>query len=91
MGDPLSVTASIIAVLQLAGTVVGYLNDAKDAGGDRKRILDEITATSFFLYALKDKAEYSTANPVFETIKSLNVSNGPMEQFKLTNDKIEAG
>jgi hypothetical protein len=28
MGDPLGISASIIAVLQLAGTVVQYLNKA---------------------------------------------------------------
>jgi hypothetical protein len=29
--DPLSVTASVIAILQLTGAVIGYLNDVKDA------------------------------------------------------------
>ena len=38
-----------------------------------------------FLYVLRDKAEQSTPeNPVFETIKSLNVTGGPLEQFKAT-------
>lgn len=32
--DPLSVTASIIAVLQLSAKVLGYLNDVKDASED---------------------------------------------------------
>ncbi|KFY05234.1 hypothetical protein O988_00146, partial [Pseudogymnoascus sp. VKM F-3808] len=33
--DPLSVTASIIAIVQLTGVIIGYLNDVKDASTDR--------------------------------------------------------
>ena len=33
--DPLSVTASIIAILQLTSKVIEYLNDVKDAPKDR--------------------------------------------------------
>lgn len=37
--DPLSITASIIAVLTLSAEVVKYLNDAKEASSDSTRIL----------------------------------------------------
>lgn len=57
MTDPLSTSASIIAVLQLTGTVVQYLNDAKGASEDRQRILAEISSTSGVLFLLKDLAE----------------------------------
>jgi hypothetical protein len=36
--DPLSITASVIAIVQLTGTVIGYLNDVKDAPKDCKEV-----------------------------------------------------
>jgi hypothetical protein len=84
MGDPLSVSASIVAVLQLTGTVVQYLNDVKEAPKDRQRILSELSVASGILYLLRDLAErpqYGHAWSV--TIRSLNVPNGPLDQFKL--------
>jgi hypothetical protein len=84
MGDPLSVSASIVAVLQLTGTVVQYLNDVKEAPKDRQRILSELSVASGILYLLRDLAErpqYGDAWSV--TIRSLNVPNGPLDQFKL--------
>ena len=42
MADPLSTIASLVAILQLAGTVVTYLNDVKEASNDRNRILLEL-------------------------------------------------
>jgi hypothetical protein len=84
MGDPLSVSASIVAVLQLTGTVVQYLKDVKEAPKDRQRILSELSVASGILYLLRDLAErpqYGDAWSV--TIRSLNVPNGPLDQFKL--------
>jgi hypothetical protein len=87
MEDPLSVSASIVAVLQLTGTVVQYLNDVKEAPKDRQTILSELSelsAASGILYLLRDFAErpqYGDAWSV--TIRSLNVPNGPLDQFKL--------
>lgn len=84
MGDPLSVSASIVAVLQLTGTVVQYLNDVKEAPKDRQRILGELSVASGILYLLRDLAErpqYGDAWSV--TVRSLNVPNGPLDQFKL--------
>jgi hypothetical protein len=43
--DPLSVTASIIAVLQLSAKVLAYLNDVKDASRSRSRIFTAFLST----------------------------------------------
>ena len=44
--DPLSVTASIIAVIQISGTVISicydYRNAVKDAAKEVARIIDEV-------------------------------------------------
>lgn len=41
--DPLSVTASIIAILQLFTKVLAYLNDVKDASKDRVQCAIELS------------------------------------------------
>jgi hypothetical protein len=59
MADPLSISASIIAVLQLSGTIIEYLNDVKGASEDRYRLLNEVASISGLLYFLKDRATQS--------------------------------
>ena len=54
--DPLSISASIIAVLQLTGTVIRYLNDIGNALEDRKVILLELHSIQGMLYTLHDQA-----------------------------------
>ncbi|KFY83656.1 hypothetical protein V498_07892, partial [Pseudogymnoascus sp. VKM F-4517 (FW-2822)] len=64
MVDPLSVTASIIAVLQLTATLVSHVNDAKDAPSDQARFAKEAQSLSDLLTKLicrvnegRDKSE----------------------------------
>ena len=56
--DPLSVTASVIAVLQLSAKVLVYLNDVKDASKDRKQCVDETLNLRGLLFNLKDQVEW---------------------------------
>ena len=89
MTDPLSISAGIIAILQLTGTVVQYLNDAAQAAGDRQRILLEITSVSGILTVLKDLAERPQYGDSWSTtIRSLNVPNGPLEQFRRALERL---
>jgi hypothetical protein len=91
MADPLSISASIIAVLQLTSTVVGYLNDVKDASEERLRIRDEITSASFLLYMLRDRAEQASLGEAWlSTVRSLSVPKGPLEQFKRALEQLAA-
>ena len=78
MGDPLSIAASIVAVIQMTGTVLQYVIDAKGASDDRQKILCEIASTQSFLVLLKNKAdEPQWDNTLFETMKALNAPRGP--------------
>ncbi|KAF2218172.1 hypothetical protein BDZ85DRAFT_208628, partial [Elsinoe ampelina] len=49
MADPLSITASLIAVVQISGTIISfcyeYSQGIKDAPRDVKRILQEVRST----------------------------------------------
>lgn len=91
MGDPLSVTASIIAVLQLTQTVVEYINSVKDASKDRDRILLEISSVYGLLFSLKDLVERRSPEDGWATtVKSLGAANGPLAQFKSALERLAA-
>jgi len=80
MGDPLSVTASIVALLQLTQAVVHGLNGMKDASKERISIRDEIIYVSGLLYNLKGQV---TRSEIWSgIISSLGCPRGPLEQLK---------
>src|SRR5215469_11115756 len=94
MSDPLSVTASVIAILQLAATATQYLKDVKHGSADRMRLRDELRCATCILEMLKDRIEESDG--MVETgemlkpmsIKSLASSDGPLNLFKQVLEDI---
>jgi hypothetical protein len=78
--DPLSTTASIIAVIQLAQSTFKYAKDVKNAGKVRDRILKETSSTHDLLLRLMNssrwKDEYSA------TMTSLQEIGGPLDLLK---------
>jgi hypothetical protein len=54
--DPLSISASIVAILQLTGTIIQYLNIVTGAPKDRQRILLKLCNVNGTLYILEDQA-----------------------------------
>lgn len=88
--DPLSISASISAVLQLTGTVIQYLNSVKGAPKDRQRLLSELCNVSGMLYALEDQASQAQQGDAWSsTFLSLNGPNGPIKQFKTALERLE--
>lgn len=73
--DPLSVTAGIIAVLQISSNVVKYLADVRDAPDSRKRLMVEISLTRGILSSVQLLTEGATQDllkePLQECIKTL--------------------
>lgn len=61
--DPLSVTASIIAILQLTVKVSEALSNAKDASKDRSNFATDISNLSNLLIALLSRLDESSADP----------------------------
>lgn len=57
MSDTLSITASIIAVLQLAATATDYLKGIKNGDSDRVKLRDELRSTTCLLEMLNDRIE----------------------------------
>jgi hypothetical protein len=88
--DPLSVTASIIAILQLSGKVLGYLNDVKDASKDRAKCAIEAANLNSLLTALRFRLEEgSSGTPWYTALRALAIENGPLDQFKQALEQLQ--
>jgi hypothetical protein len=89
--DPLSVTASIIAILQLSGKVLTYLNDVKDASQDRARCAIEASNLHSLLFNLRFHLEKGVLDQSWYTaVRALAVENGPLDQFKEALEMLQA-
>lgn len=89
--DPLSIAASIIAVLQLSGKVLGYLNDVKDASKDRAKCAVEASNVHSLLLNLRFRLEEGSAGaPWFTAVRALGIENGPLDQFKQALEALQS-
>lgn len=84
--DPLSTTASIIAILELTTTLVAFLNNVKNATKEQKQVAIEASNLYGLLIGLRFRVEAAEANntndPWFNQVKLLGLKNGPLDQFK---------
>jgi len=88
--EPLSVTASLIAILQLSTKVVGYLNDVNDASKDRAKCMIEATNLNSLLTSLRFRVEEVGSNtPWYTSVRGLAVENGPLMQFKQALEELQ--
>ncbi|KAI9770862.1 MAG: hypothetical protein M1839_003025 [Geoglossum umbratile] len=89
--DPLSVTASIIAILQLTSKVIEYLNDIKDAQKDRAQCAIEASNLYNLLTTLRYRLEERTSNePWYAEVQTLGVKNGPLDQYRMALEQLQA-
>ncbi|KAL8775416.1 MAG: hypothetical protein Q9194_003784, partial [Teloschistes cf. exilis] len=89
--DPLSVTASIIAVLHLSAKVLSYLNDVNDASKDRAQCAIEASNLHSLLFDLRFRLEGGDASqPWYIAVRALAVENGPLDQFKQALETLQA-
>lgn len=79
--DPLSISASIIALLQLSSKIITYLSDVKGGPKELQRIRLEVSSVLNLLIKLQDQADQPTGDVCTSTLNSLNVPNGPFSQF----------
>jgi hypothetical protein len=87
--DPVSFTASIIAILQLTSTVVGYLHDVKDAPKDRARCATEASNLFNLLNNLKYRLEEANVTqPWYAAVRALAVKDGPLYQYKSALEQL---
>ena len=77
--DPLSVTASIVTLIELCSRVTDYIASAKDAKRDRIRLKGEIRSCQELLEALKEEVDDSaTGNDWQDTMAALSGDDAPL-------------
>lgn len=87
--DPLSVTASIITVIDLTAKVISFLNGIKDASKERARCAIEASNVFNLLTNLKYRLEEATPEDPWTTaVRALGTENGPLDQFKGTLEEL---
>jgi hypothetical protein len=81
--DPLSLTASIVAVLQLTSTLTSYINEARNATVEQAKVAVEASNLYGLLTKLRFRVEDARSDdPWFNQVKLLGTENGPLDQFK---------
>ena len=86
--DPLSVAASIIAILQLGGTVAQYLNSIQNAPKERDAILKEISSIIGVLFLMKCTVEQAKEERSLGSMQSLAAPGGLLEQFQKILERL---
>ncbi|KAL2038262.1 hypothetical protein N7G274_008911 [Stereocaulon virgatum] len=96
---PLSLSAGIIAVLQLSGTLVSYLSSVPSATKDQASLAVKVLNLYSLLTALKHRVEEGVASdPVLEdhwftAVRTLGTEDGPLCQtekaLKRLTNRIE--
>jgi hypothetical protein len=87
--DPLSITASILTLLQLTEKVIKYARQTKDAPKERTRILQEASGLVGLLITLKSLADdCDPQDPWLRATSRLATSNGPLEQYRSALEKL---
>jgi hypothetical protein len=89
--DGLSAAASIIAVLQLAGAVIGYLKDVKDAPKECQQCMSEVSNLETLLNGLLPRLFQGQAgDPWFTVVMDLAIKNGPLDQYKQALEQLRS-
>lgn len=85
MADPLSISVSIIALLQTFGTLVQYIKSTKDANQDIKALQAEVINVRGLLFSLKDLLPdpESDEEPLLPVFECLGGQDGPLKQFEV--------
>ena len=82
--DPLSVTASVIAILQLTSDVITYLCNVMDAPKECRECIVDISNSNTLLLKLNSRlSETRSKEPWYTEVQALAVKNGPLDQYKL--------
>ena len=87
--DPLSMTASIIAVLQLTTALTAYLNNVRNATAEQRQMAIEASNFYALMTSLRFRVEVAqSTNPWFQQVKMLALKDGPLEQFRDILEKM---
>lgn len=90
--DPLSISASIEALLGVTSTVIQYVNAVKGAAEDRRMILSQLASVSGILYSLQEQADQARKkdDQWSSTFQSLGVPEGPLHQIRRALERLSS-
>ncbi|KAI2611952.1 hypothetical protein GGR54DRAFT_336487 [Hypoxylon sp. NC1633] len=87
--DPLSITASVIAIAELTSKAVNYLNGVKNASKDQERCALEASSLFTLLTSLKYRLEDTTpTDPWYARVLDLGTENGALSQYKVALERL---
>ncbi len=87
--DPMSLSASIIAVLQITGTLLSYLNDVRNATKGQAQLAVEASNIYSLLTALRFRVEQSNGHDSwFAAVRNLGTENGPLDQIRQALERL---
>lgn len=89
--DPLSVAASIIAILQATATLVSYVNDVKGAPSDQARFAKEAQSLSDLLTNLICRLGEGKAKSEawYTHVEALGKLDGPLGQYGVALERLQ--
>lgn len=89
--DPLSVTASIIAIVQLTSVIIGCLNDLKGTSKDRAQCAMEISNVSNLLVQLMYRLNEGPSNDSsYAALQALAAAEGPIDQYRSALEQLKS-
>ncbi|KFY32072.1 hypothetical protein V493_00539 [Pseudogymnoascus sp. VKM F-4281 (FW-2241)] len=89
--DPLSLTLSIVAVVQLTGAIIGCLNDLKETSSDRAQCSIEISNVSNLLVRLIYRLDEGSSNDGwYVEMQALAAANGPIDQYRSALEQLKS-
>ena len=89
--DPLSVSASIVTLLQLSSKIIGYLSDVKGAPKEHQKLRLEVCSVLPMLSILQDQADQAQQGDSWSTtLRTLTGPQGPLEQFRDSLKRLES-
>jgi hypothetical protein len=87
--DGLTAAASVIAVLQLTASVIGYLNDVQNAPKECRQCTIEACKIQTLLTNLRFRLEdVQAGRPWFAAVQALDIENGPLDQYKQALEQL---
>jgi hypothetical protein len=87
--DPLSVTASIIAVLQLTVKIIDGLKHARDASTDRVQFTTEVQNLRDLLVALLSRVDEDSSDPWHTNVRQMGGKDGVIHQYRVALEQLK--
>jgi hypothetical protein len=86
---PISITVSVLTLVQLTEKVIKYARQTKDAPKERTRVLQEASGLFGLLVTLKSLVDdCDPQDPWLQATSRLATSNGPLEQYRCALEKL---